>query len=85
MPLIHSIPELFFFFRHRKKKTAFSFIHPNFPKNAQKRTYPGKKKNTVPLPRYKHKNFGCYPSKSGPKNFQLGRNCFLEGRVDGVN
>ena len=35
----------FFFFRHRKKKkTAFSFIHSNFSKNAQKRTYPGKKK-----------------------------------------
>ena len=33
----------FFFFRPRKKKTTFSCIHPSFPRNAQKRTYPGKK------------------------------------------
>ena len=33
----------------KEKKTAFSFIHQNFSKNAQKRTYPRKEKNTLPL------------------------------------
>ena len=32
-----------------EKKTAFSFIQSKSVKNAQKRTYPGNKKNTVPL------------------------------------
>ena len=43
---IHSFDfrAVFFFSGTGKKKTAFSFIHSNFSKNAQKRTYPGKKK-----------------------------------------
>ena len=32
-----------------EKKKAFSFIHSIFLKNAKKRTFPCKKKNTVPL------------------------------------
>ena len=51
-----------FFFRHRKeKKTAFSFIHQNFSKKAQKRTYPRKKKIRYLCPNPKKKNpaAGC--------------------------